>query len=109
MKYFLALVLAVLAFSVGCSYGTKQTILQKEDSSSIRFVGEVKGTQVQIDSSDKITMTDNDGDTFNSWNPRRLYRITPGKHRVRVYRSDALIVDAIFFIGSNEIKEVSIP
>lgn len=109
MKYIFALAIAAIVLSLGCTYGTKQSVLQKEDSSSIRFLGDATGIQVQIDNDAKRTTDKSGGNELNAWNPRTLYRITPGKHQLRIYRSDSLIVNNVFFIGSNEIKEISLP
>ena len=103
---------SVIAFSLmlgSCSYGTKESVIQKEDSSSIRLVGKAKGTHLQIDENPKVFINDTDSDDFNSWNPRHLYRIPSGKHRIRVFRGDSLLIDKEVYLGSNEIKEITIP
>jgi hypothetical protein len=94
----------------GCfSYGTKESVVQKEDSSSIHLSGEAKGTYFKIDENESIYIKNSDKNKPNLRHPRHLYRVTPGKHRIRIFKSNSLILDKEVFFGTNEIKEISIP
>ena len=91
---------------ISCSYGTREGVVQKSSKSFLQFVGNVENTSVIIDDGEPfIIRKENDGDRYS---PHLLYQIAPGKHTIKIYRNDQLIVDRIIFVASSETKEVEI-
>lgn len=95
-KYFFALMLAFLLASCG---GYNETITQKADKSYLKFVGVTTEATVTIDG----------GEAFKL-NPKiEVYQLTPGKHRVTIYRNNQLVVDRNIILDNQATMEVQIP
>lgn len=104
-----AIVLSLAIFHAGCTYGTREGTVQKDDASSIRFTGNPIGVEIQVDDGRRILIAEEDSDEFDAFKPRQLYRVTPGKHTVKVYRNSEKVVDKTIYVGTGEIKEIAIP
>lgn len=96
MKYFLIVICLIVCFS---SCGYKEGIMQKSEHAYIKFTGNVENAKAQIDLSE--SMQHIDGAT--------LYQIPIGKHKVRVYKSGAVVVDRELFLDNQVTTEVFIP
>jgi outer membrane usher protein FimD/PapC len=95
-KYFAALMLAFLLVSCG---GYNETITQKADKSFLKFVGATTEVTVTIDGTNTFTL-----------DPKiEVYQITPGKHRVTIYRNNQLVVDRNLIVDNQATMEVQIP
>jgi hypothetical protein len=101
--------IAFASLLFACSYGLREGTVQKDSPSSIRFTGNVVGTQIQIDSSATIDIVNKDTDEMNAFNPRQLFQVPPGKHIVKVFRAGTSVLEQAIYIGKGEIKEVSVP
>lgn len=104
----LSLISLFLLFA-GCSYGRREGTIQKDNISSIRFKGNVIGAVIQVDNGEKVLISDKDTDELNSFNPRQLYQVSPGKHTIKVSKDDKKVIDKTIYVGTGEIKEINIP
>ena len=95
------------------SCGHKEGIIQKSDKSFLKFIGNLENVSVQIDNADPFVLkkyTAGSKDTRKKVKyENKLYQVSPGKHVVKVYRDDKLVVKRIFFLDNNVIKEVQVP
>jgi hypothetical protein len=103
-KNIIYLILGVILFS--CSYGTREGAVQKSSKSFLHFIGNVENVSVIIDGGEPFILKKEE-DT-KRYSPHLLYQVTPGKHTVKIYRNNQLIVDRIIFVASSETKEVEI-
>jgi hypothetical protein len=98
MKYlFIRIVLlSVLLFS-GCGY--KEGISAGDQKSYLYFSGNTEDVTVSVDN----------GEPFSVEQGRNnQYKIKPGKHTVRVYRDNKMIVNREIYVGDNIAKEIGI-
>lgn len=87
----------LLAFVAGCGGYHAETV-QKASVSTLQFVGNVKEARVVVD----------DGEPFSVASIQH-YEIAPGKHSVKIYRGDRLLVNRVVFLGNNQSTEVRVP
>jgi len=97
MKEFLIVIVSVILFT-SCG-GYSSGVLEKESTGYIKFLGNITNASVEIDQSTQ----------FNIIPETDLYKLTPGKHTVKVYRDNNLIVERIIIIQSNNTIEVEVP
>jgi hypothetical protein len=94
----------------GCMrYGTREGNIQKAEGAYLQFVGDIeagKPVELLVDDSEKIAITVIEKADQKDFDPRDLYQIKPGKHRVKVFVSGELVVDQLLYVASGEIKEV---
>jgi hypothetical protein len=98
MKYLLIILGITIFFGLsGCGY--KEGVNSEAQKSYLYFSGKVEGVKVSID----------EGAMF-SVKPGRdhQYKINPGKHSVKVFRGDAMIVNREVFVGDGIAKEIDI-
>lgn len=98
MKKFIAvLTLAMTMTLTGCGY--KSGVSTGERQAYLYFTGSVDDVSVSVD----------DGKRFGVKPGRdNQYRILPGKHSVKVYRGDDLIVDREIYVGDGVAKEIGV-
>jgi hypothetical protein len=97
MKKFMLLFFVVMIIS---SCGYKEGVVQKSDKSFLKFTGNLKNASVQIDDTEPFLMANKNN---------KLYQLSPGKHIVKVYRNNHLVVKRILIFDNSVIKEVQIP
>ncbi len=97
MKKFAAVLM--LAFLLASCGGYNETITQKADKSFLKFVGVTTEATVSIDG----------GNAFILDPKIEVYQLTPGKHRVTVYRYNKLVVDRNIVLDNQATMEVQIP
>jgi len=98
MKYFIGFIsiLIFLGFS-GCGY--KEGISTGDQKSYFYFTGNTKNIMVSVD----------DGEKFSVEAGRdNQYKIKPGKHIVKVYRANKLIVKREVFVSDGISKEIEV-
>ncbi len=98
MKYLLISIafLSTLWLS-GCGY--KEGVSVGDQKSFLYFSGNTDNVSVSVD----------DGEKFSVDNGRdNQYKIKPGKHSIRVYREDKLIVNREIYVGDEIAKEINI-
>ena len=93
---FIGLAAAALIVT-GCGY--KSGVSTGERQSFLYFTGNVEGAAVSVDDGQRFTVK-----------PGRdnQYKIAPGKHNVKVYSGDAVIVDRDIYVGDGVAKEIGV-
>ncbi len=88
--------LVLLGFS-GCGY--KQGVITGDKKSYLYFTGNTENILVSI----------NDGIQFSvKAGKDNQYKIKPGKHLVKVYKGDKIIVKREIFVGDGIAKEIEV-
>lgn len=105
MKKFIVVPILGLLF-VLCTYGSRQTVVQKSDKSYLHFQGNTENVTVVIDEGEPFSLKEEKGSS--RYSPNLLYQITPGKHFLKIYRGGELIIDRVIYVASNETKEVEL-
>ncbi len=103
-KIFIFFILGVIFFS--CTYGTREGVIQKSSESFLHFMGNAENVSVVIDDGESFILAEEPD--VQRYTPHLLYQVSPGKHTIKVYRKDELIVDRIIYVASGETKEVEI-
>ena len=83
---------------VGCAYNTGT--VQRAEKSYLQFLGNTEGISVVIDENDAFGLTIAK-DT--------LYQLNQGKHTLKIYRNNNLIIDRIIFLEDHGTMEIIIP
>ena len=83
---------------VGCAYNTGT--VQRAEKSYLQFLGNTEGISVIIDENDAFGLTIAK-DT--------LYQLNHGKHTLKIYRNNNLIIDRIIFLEDHGTMEIIIP
>ena len=83
---------------VGCAYNTGT--VQRAEKSYLQFLGNTEGISVVIDENDAFGLTIAK-DT--------LYQLNHGKHTLKIYRNNNLIIDRIIFLEDHGTMEILIP
>lgn len=96
MKILLA-VLTTLVF-VSCG-GYNTATIQKSEKGFFKFTGKMEQVRIMID----------DSELSRSENKDAVYQVRPGKHEVKVFRNEQLVVDRILFVDDQATMEVEIP
>lgn len=97
---------AILAFVfVLCvsACGHHEGIVQKAEKSFLKFTGKTDSVSVQIDDGVPLSLVPSHGPGGT------LYQLSPGKHKVKVYRDGILVVNRILVLDNQAIMEVIVP
>ena len=89
--------IALLLF-MGCAYNTG--IVQRAEKSYLQFIGNSEGVSVIIDENNAFGL---------STTKDTLYQLSQGKHTLKIYRNNNLIVARIIFLEDQETMEIIIP
>ena len=85
----------------GCVQGVKTEVIQKEEFSYLKFTGDTELISVIIDDGTyNFNLTKN--------NKESLYKIDTGKHRIKIYKNQNLIVDRVIFLENHVTTEINI-
>jgi hypothetical protein len=87
------------AFKAPILVGNRTERVQKADASYLRFIGNIKDVNIEVDG----------GPRFEAKSIDTKYETRPGKHEVKAYRGDQLILHRVLYVGNHETKEVDIP
>jgi len=98
-KYFLNISILFLLFS--CSHTVNTGAIQRAEISYIKFIGNFEDVTVVLDSANPIDLSNEKDNT--------LFRTDKGKHSLKIYRGDNLIVNRIIFIEDHATFEVLVP
>jgi hypothetical protein len=104
MLRFILLLGCLVVFSCG-NYGHHAQTNQIQTESFLSFKGDLINLSVVVDEGHAFTPQNNE----NKFSDLYLYKITPGNHRIKVYRNETLVIDEKFYIGSSETREIKIP
>jgi len=88
----------IFVFCIGCAYNTGA--IQRAERSFIQFTGNTEGVVVIIDDGNPVQLT---------YNKNTLYQASKGKHTLKVYRNDELVVNRVLFLDDHGTMEVIIP
>lgn len=108
-KILFLLLIGILLLQQGCHHGSREGITVKDNVCYLRFMGDVNGVEVSINDGEKFVLPEPESKRPDSFKPRNLYQLTPGKHTIKIFRNGELILNRIVYIGQNETKEVQIP
>ena len=92
----LALLFCLALTSCG---GYQETITQKSEKSFLKFTGTTAGASFTIDGGELVTIDKGDF----------IYQVKPGKHEIKVYRTNQIIVNRSVFVDSQATMEVEVP
>ncbi|MBN2425032.1 MAG: hypothetical protein JXR46_12160 [Calditrichaceae bacterium] len=101
MRFILIFLTILLLFTCG-DYGYIQETKQIQTESFLSFKGDLEGVLVNIDGEKEFVPEANQDDFSDKY----IYKITPGTHRIKVYKNNTLIIDEKFYIGNQETKEI---
>ena len=93
----LFLVLLTLSLVFACHY--QSGIVQRAEKGFIKFTGNIENVSVQIDDAAPFTISDEN----------KLYQVSPGRHTVKAYRNQNLVVDRVLIIDNETTTEIVIP
>ncbi len=88
----------VFLLFVGCAYNTGT--VQRAEKSYLQFLGKTDGVSVVIDETISFGLSDEKDS---------LYQLNHGKHTIRVYRNNKLIIDRVIFLEDHGTMEIIIP
>lgn len=97
MKIFMILFFSITIFT-SCG-GYKTGVLEKESSGFLKFIGNTTNVSVEVGESIKFTLKPE----------TELYKLTPGKHTVKVYRNNNLVVERVIIIQAGNTIELEVP
>jgi len=83
---------------ISCGGYTSGTI-QKTEKGFLKFVGNKEATMISVDN----------GDRFPYDMKIDLYEVRPGRHTIRVYRDNQIVVDRIVIVDNQTIFEIEVP
>ncbi|PNU18641.1 hypothetical protein C2E25_16600 [Geothermobacter hydrogeniphilus] len=89
--------LVLLLFVAGCG-GYYSGTTQKQTVSALQFVGNVDNARVVVDGAEPFSIAS-----------IQNYEIAPGKHSIKIYRGDRLLVNRVVFLGNHQTTEVRVP
>ena len=108
------LLLSFILSITGCVQGVKTGVVQKDETSYLKFTGGTRGNDygaVSIiidDGKYSFDIFTNDGNV-NTAKKQTLYKINPGKHRIQIYRDNNLLIDRVIFVENQVTTEINIP
>jgi hypothetical protein len=89
--------LFLLLMTSGCGY--KEGVKTEAPKSYLYFNGDVSDIRVSIDDAVEFNVLAGE---------KHQYAITPGKHIIKIYRGDSLIVTRDLFISDGVAKEIEV-
>ena len=86
---------------VGCVYNTGT--VQRAEKSFLQFIGNSEGVRILIDENNTFELAE------TKENKDMLYQLSHGKHTLKIYRNNNLIIDRIIFLEDHGTMEIIIP
>lgn len=84
---------------VSCGGGYHDGIIQKSEKSYLKFTGEVRTATISID----------EGEEFYADPMVELIEINPGKHTIKAFRNNKLILNRIIILDNKTTMEIQVP
>jgi hypothetical protein len=97
MKFSIPIILVSL-FIISCG-GYNTGIVQKTEKGFFKFVGNINSVTVAID----------DGEGLSLDPKTEVYQVKPGKHSIKIYRNNQLILDRVVIVDNQTTMEIQIP
>ncbi len=101
MKRWLVVALCCCFFA-GCG-GYGEGVEQPAERSYLKFSGDLRNVMVKIDDRAPLSLAERGAGQSS------VYRISPGQHRIKVYRADEVIMERILILENQVTREVQIP
>ncbi len=95
MRAFVVIFIFALTSCGGYSTGT----IQKSEKGFLKFTGSIEGVMISVDS----------GPRFPHDAKNELYEVNPGRHIIKVYRNDQIVVDRVIVVANQTIFEIDVP
>lgn len=86
-------------FMASCGGGYHDGILQKAEKSYLKFTGEIRTATISID----------DGEEFYPDPMVELLEVKPGKHTIKAFRNNQLILNRVVILDNKTTMEIQIP
>ena len=99
-KYILFLVL----FFIGCAYNSG--VIQRAEKSYFQFSGDSEDISIVIDESSPFLLKEK-GLVIDK--RHIIYEVSNGKHRLKIYRNNQIILDRVVFLEDQATMEILIP
>lgn len=96
MKILLSMLLIVIFMSCG---GYNTGTVQQSEKGFLKFIGKTEQLRIVID----------DGEAMISGKNDIVYQVKPGRHAVKVFRSEQLLVDRVIVVDNQATMEIEIP
>jgi len=106
MKKVILLILGIMILHA-CGY--QEGIVQKGEKSFIKFTGNLENVSVQLDDMDEFVLKSGPDSEQSVRDDNKLYQVSPGRHSIKVFRGDDLIVNRILLLDNQTTTEVIIP
>jgi len=94
--------IAALIFSftlISCGGGYTTGVIQKSEKGFLKFVGNKEAIMISVDN----------GTQFPYDKKIDLYEVKPGKHAVKVYRNNQIVVDRTVIVDNQTTFEIEVP
>ncbi len=102
------LVFLVCLLLSACGY--QEGMVQKAETSYLKFTGNWPNSIVQVDSVQPFELKPPASSSDPKASPdNTLYQLSPGKHRVTVTRGGSVVVDRVVILENQVTMEVQIP
>jgi len=102
-------ILLLLGIMILCACGGYQEgVVQKGEKSFIKFTGNCTNVSVQIDDMTPFGLKSGT-DSGKCSDDNKLYQFSPGKHSIKAYRDENLIVNRILLLDNQTTTEVILP
>ena len=117
--------LTIILFFTSCTPSYYTGTVQREEKSFLRFIGNTKDVTVFIDDYKPFKLHQEKGlKSYDNYGLRKIpsvtsgwadgseyniYQVDNGKHRLKIYRGDNLIVNRVIFIEDHATMEISVP
>jgi hypothetical protein len=98
-KFFLFIFCVMFLFSCGYQTG----VIQKAEKGYVQFSGSWEWDEVTVKIDDREPFKPKPSDT------NTLFEITPGKHSIKIFRNNNIVVDRVIFLENQATFEVKIP
>lgn len=89
-------------FFAGCG-GYGEGVEQPAERSYLKFSGDLRNVMVKIDDRAPLSLAERGA------GQSVVHRISPGTHRIKVYRADEVIMERILILENQVTREVQIP
>jgi len=95
----LSIIVLLISFLICSCGGYNEGIIQKSEKGFLKFVGEIKTVTVAIDQ----------GEEFLLDSKIEVYQVKPGKHTIKMYRNNNLILNRNVIVDNQTTMEIEIP
>ncbi len=104
----LVLLVGSLSLVLTCSHGPRE---RGQRPGYLRFSGNLSGVEVRVDGGKRTSIPSIRGETADKHpgDNRSFLRLTPGKHRINVFRDERLLVSKRMYLPPRVVADVRVP